>query len=1208
VWDLLTRDFYWEIPSDFAVRVYEDQGPHSGVARLQVFEVAVAAIFASLRPEYEWYVTPNRPDGGLDFVGKHHFLTDETLGIAATITVGGQCKKRTTVNDIVGEVAGSLARMASTLDPTFFVVALSARLNPKRIGEARDILERAHQRHCHILDRSQIEGLIRDHLPVVKKILSQGLCESEIEEVLTYFDMDQEAQPSTSVSVKVPERVLAGVPFSIQLSIRSSVVSGPASRMWWMPEPTASTEPQPLTLIGPIGADEQDGVELTPNSTTDDPIVTRRSIELVTYSAGRVNLGEIRIGLQAGGAGSRERIALGHVQVIENMRPRFYAKPFRASLARLDQEYERALASGLGSVGVVGSGGSGKSRLCEEFALERRRRGSSVVSAKQAKTLDDPHRVLADLFVGLVPESRTAEDPVDAVVQAIARYDGALARNAELAIRAVFGDSRGRSGPATEQSVLSSLLLLLVAQGRRVPLVVHLQDLHWCTSDVLRMLERLVWQLQLVLSAPDATPRTSASGILFVFEGRSRERQSLGDDGWVSEPFETFLQKLDCPLVSCNSFDPAESLEFISRLFEDRYSARRQLHPELQELQHELVEDIDRASGGNPFHSLQQVQLLRDRGVIGQNPKTGLLYLIQPEPDGSLLPKSVFEAIELRWQYLRMRSPEVALLLWAVALLEDRLPTELFRQLWRELAPDASMQDIDATEMLWTGSGEEHEVSFRHENYFHSLRRFELPTQERARAVTVYADWFAAAKALDPADRFRWARVVLQFPQPDFKHAKMLLRTALRDARRREDLQLARRISSTLLDLFWSEDARASIPLTQFLRQCDNELALVEDLLGSDRFQAAHRLEELRRRLEARHSGGRGVSARRAADLQLRWLTAEMLRSQHLFNDRQPTLAAEIAERVVGRIQVTRPGLESAADGAWTTLEMEALHTQAVALALCGEIDQALRTSELAVDAAWSSSSPSAQHIISTYANILLARDPAASEALLRQCLAKLDGASSADDARDAAEINLSMALTLRAHQLKPARANEVSTLLSEARELLVGVFTRSFQLGNYPDAGASSLMLGIVSALQGDGDEMYWFAQAVAASARGHQPETLWRSHINLATATYHSRQELDDTARDHARAALEIMEETLSPYSQPEQSPRFGLIRAPLVQAVRFLLMNEDQAGLAALERYPVLRTSFANARTGALREDDDSILSHEWLRIEGEGYVLY
>ena len=81
-------------PESFGVKVRRGRGPSKGPARLQVFEIAVAAVFAHLRPDYEWCVTPNLPDGGSDFIGRQQFLVDEVLDIAAAITTGGDAKTR----------------------------------------------------------------------------------------------------------------------------------------------------------------------------------------------------------------------------------------------------------------------------------------------------------------------------------------------------------------------------------------------------------------------------------------------------------------------------------------------------------------------------------------------------------------------------------------------------------------------------------------------------------------------------------------------------------------------------------------------------------------------------------------------------------------------------------------------------------------------------------------------------------------------------------------------------------------------------------------------------------------------------------------------------------------------------------------------------------------------------------------------------------
>jgi hypothetical protein len=1209
VWDLLTRDFVWRAPVAFGVKVFGGSGAPAGPTRLQIFEVAVAAVFARLRPDYDWYVTPNRPDGGLDFVGRQLFLEDEALGIAAAITVGGQCKKRSHVNDIVAEVAGSLARMAATINPTFFVVALSARLTRRRVEAARGILERTHQRHCHILDRRQIEGLLREHLVAIDELLRESLSDSEVRDVLRYFESHREHAPWHSVTVAAAERVLAGVPFRVTLTVRSSIVSAQEPRLWWRPSRTTETDAQAVTLIGPIGADGPMGVVLVSDHTADDPMQAQCSIEFVTYSIGRVDLGEVLVGMTADGAAdAADRIQLGWVQVVETMRPRFFERPFRAGLMRLSQEYERALARGAASIAVVGAGGSGKSRMCEEFSLERRRRGSAVASGRQAKTLDDPNRVLAELFFSLAAEDIALTDPAERVIRTVSRYDHVLAERAAPTIRSIFGTSDRMSGAVTEQSILSTLLLLIMARGRRAPLIVHLQDLHWCTADVLLLLGRLVWQLELLVSGSGTSRRYPDSGILFIFEGRVHESQGLGGDAWTSEPFEAFLQKLGCTRVSCSSFEPEDGLEFTRRLFEDRYSARRVVSKDLLELQSLLIERIYRTAGGNPFHSLEQVQLLKERRVLGQNPETGLLYMIRPEPTQPVLPDSVFESIQLRWQYLKERAPQLAILLWAAALLEDRIRVPLFRRLWREIAPDVSLGDVDATDLLWTGDGEEGEVVFRHENYFQSLRRFEVSPRDRERVVKVYSDWFDELPRLSPADRFMWARALLEMPAPNVARVRALLSTALQGARRRGDLRLARQISSASLDLAWSEDARSPVSVSAFLRRCDDELELSRDLLGNDLFRAARRLDGLRNRLRVRLSSGQVRSGRTLERLQRRQLTAEVLRSQVFFNDRQPAMASEIAARAVHGVRALRPAAASEEAGAWETLEMEALHTQAVALALSGEIRAALRTSERAVEIARGSSSPLSHNVISTYANILLARDPVTSELILRQCLADLVATAAPSEASNPIEINLSMALVLEVYGLARGDANHARSMLAEASDLLTRVFAGSFRLGHYPDAGAAALMLGIVSLLSEDEAEVSWFAQAVAAAARGRQMETLWRAHINLATALYRREEGLIPSVRDHASAALDIMEETLSPYPQPDRSARFGLMRVPLAHAVSFLILAADEAGLAALERYPALRTCFRDPRAGLLREDRGGYQSHEWLRVGHGDYVIY
>src|SRR3954464_15508768 len=89
VWELLTENLDWEVPPDHPVKVYDKSGEPTSSARVQLFELAVTTVLANIRPEFAWWVTPNRQDDGLDFLGVQRFLDDTDLGIEAAITVGG---------------------------------------------------------------------------------------------------------------------------------------------------------------------------------------------------------------------------------------------------------------------------------------------------------------------------------------------------------------------------------------------------------------------------------------------------------------------------------------------------------------------------------------------------------------------------------------------------------------------------------------------------------------------------------------------------------------------------------------------------------------------------------------------------------------------------------------------------------------------------------------------------------------------------------------------------------------------------------------------------------------------------------------------------------------------------------------------------------------------------------------------------------------
>ena len=178
------------------------------------------------------------------------------------------------------------------------------------------------------------------------------------------------------------------MPFTVSLTVRSTSVDH--ARVWWRPGPDAES----VALLSPIDAGGRQGAALRAAESGDDPLVARRTLELISYAVGERHLGEVRVGddarewtssaARAGGerAPAVLRAAVQGTSAGSPARTTAHSRPgWQPSASSARAEAARA-------------------GMCEEFALERRRRGAAVVSAKQAKTLDDPHRVFADLFTG----------------------------------------------------------------------------------------------------------------------------------------------------------------------------------------------------------------------------------------------------------------------------------------------------------------------------------------------------------------------------------------------------------------------------------------------------------------------------------------------------------------------------------------------------------------------------------------------------------------------------------------------------------------------------------------------------------------------------------------------------------------------------------------------------------------------------------------
>jgi class 3 adenylate cyclase/tetratricopeptide (TPR) repeat protein len=157
-----------------------------------------------------------------------------------------------------------------------------------------------------------------------------------------------------------------------------------------------------------------------------------------------------------------------------------------AQLDFLEAELASAAAGEPRAVGVVGEAGSGKSRLCFEFAERCRERGYRVfearVTAHGHATPYQPILELARDYLGILPNMPPdeARERVASVMSAFAVDDETLPLLLGFLGLVDPAQSAAQLDPAMRKKRLVELLRLFVRSGQQVrPALILIEDLHW---------------------------------------------------------------------------------------------------------------------------------------------------------------------------------------------------------------------------------------------------------------------------------------------------------------------------------------------------------------------------------------------------------------------------------------------------------------------------------------------------------------------------------------------------------------------------------------------------------------------------------------------------------------------------------------------------------------------------------------------------------
>jgi class 3 adenylate cyclase/tetratricopeptide (TPR) repeat protein len=367
---------------------------------------------------------------------------------------------------------------------------------------------------------------------------------------------------------------------------------------------------------------------------------------------------------------------------------------------------------------VIGEAGVGKSRLFAEF----RDRLPPGISVLRGRSLPYGSNVAFSALVDAVKRAADIQDTAtldDARLRLSTFAEAALgpaedsARSVTHLLQAMGLGSRETPFPITRADLFAALTRLIDALGRKAPLVVGLEDVHWADDDLLDLLD-------------DLTLRPPASSILLVCLARPQllERRT----GWGGGRRNVLSIHLD-PL-------PPEA-------------SRRLLDALLQgPTPEEIAATVLARAEGNPFFVEEIVGMLIDDGRLEQ--RSGRWQLRDAE---IRIPDTVQGVIAARLDQLPPREKVTA---QDAAVVGRIFWTEPVRRLQggepvRDVIRRLEQMDV-VQARPWNTIGGDEEFIFRHilirDVAYNTIPRASRPAKHR-----VVADWLAAV-AGDRPDEF----------------------------------------------------------------------------------------------------------------------------------------------------------------------------------------------------------------------------------------------------------------------------------------------------------------------------------------------------------------------------------------------------------------------------------------------------------------------
>lgn len=245
---------------------------------------------------------------------------------------------------------------------------------------------------------------------------------------------------------------------------------------------------------------------------------------------------------------------------------------------------ETVLGGQQGSMLIVGDAGLGKTRLVDEFLLRHGSDAWVLAAAATPHRRETPHAVLVDLLRGATGVAGTATPRsrarlLERLEQALASLPAELREDTLDTVESIIDPHArplGESADSRRSRVHAALRAVLTALSQQRPLIVVLEDLHWADSSSVECVSSLVNR-----------PEEARGPLMLLVTARPEELalDELFVEGIVSH-------------VQLDELDVGDRQQLIMEC--------------LGEPDSELIGEIERRAGGNPFYIRELAHAARE--------------------------------------------------------------------------------------------------------------------------------------------------------------------------------------------------------------------------------------------------------------------------------------------------------------------------------------------------------------------------------------------------------------------------------------------------------------------------------------------------------------------------------------------------------------------------------------------------------------------